>query len=94
MRSGGKILADTLLGHGVDLVFCVPGESYLALLDALYDSRSTAPHRVPARRRRGKYGGSVRQAHRPPGNLLGHARSGRDATPASAFTRRIRIRRR
>jgi acetolactate synthase-1/2/3 large subunit len=31
------VLADTLIAHGVDRVFCVPGESYLALLDALYD---------------------------------------------------------
>src|SRR5438045_6653575 len=25
--------------HGVDTAFCVPGESYLAVLDALYDAR-------------------------------------------------------
>jgi acetolactate synthase-1/2/3 large subunit len=37
-RSGGQILADALLRNGVERVFCVPGESYLALLDALYDS--------------------------------------------------------
>jgi acetolactate synthase-1/2/3 large subunit len=36
-RSGGRILADALRLHGVDRVFCVPGESYLDLLDALYD---------------------------------------------------------
>ena len=39
MRSGGKILVDGLQGHGVDLAFCVPGESYLAVLDAMYDVR-------------------------------------------------------
>jgi acetolactate synthase I/II/III large subunit len=39
MRTGGKILVDGLLGHGLDLAFCVPGESYLAVLDALYDVR-------------------------------------------------------
>jgi hypothetical protein len=27
--------------HGSDLAFCVPGESYLAVLDALYDARDT-----------------------------------------------------
>ncbi len=32
-------LADTLIAHGIDRVFCVPGESYLGLLDALYDRR-------------------------------------------------------
>ncbi len=31
------VLADTLIAHGIDRVFCVPGESYLALLDALRD---------------------------------------------------------
>lgn len=36
---GGKILVDSLVTHGVDVAFCVPGESYLAVLDALYDVR-------------------------------------------------------
>ncbi len=36
-RTGGRILADALLLHGADRVFCVPGESYLDVLDALYD---------------------------------------------------------
>ena len=38
LRTGGRILVDQLEIHGVDLAFGVPGESYLALLDALYDS--------------------------------------------------------
>ena len=37
-RTGGRILVDQLRMHGVDLVFGVPGESYLAVLDALYDA--------------------------------------------------------
>ena len=37
-RSGGRILVDTLRIHGVTRVFCVPGESYLDVLDALYDT--------------------------------------------------------
>jgi len=37
-RTGGQILVDQLELHGVDLAFGVPGESYLAVLDALYDS--------------------------------------------------------
>ena len=37
MRNGGKVLIDALRKHGVDLVFCVPGESYLAALDAFHD---------------------------------------------------------
>ncbi len=36
-RTGGQIFVDCLRLHGVDTVFCVPGESYLAVLDALYD---------------------------------------------------------
>lgn len=30
---------DALLGQGVDTIFCVPGESYLAALDACYESQ-------------------------------------------------------
>ncbi len=37
-RSGGQILVDGLAAQGVDHVFCVPGESYLAVLDALHDA--------------------------------------------------------
>ncbi|MEC7258075.1 MAG: thiamine pyrophosphate-binding protein, partial [Pseudomonadota bacterium] len=38
LRTGGQILADQLAIHGVKQAFCVPGESYLAVLDALHDS--------------------------------------------------------
>ncbi|WP_404405626.1 thiamine pyrophosphate-binding protein [Pelagibacterium halotolerans] len=37
-RTGGQILIDQLAIHGIENVFCVPGESYLAALDALYES--------------------------------------------------------
>jgi len=36
-RTGGEILGDALLLHGVDLAFAVCGESFLPLLDALHD---------------------------------------------------------
>src|SRR5918911_4359864 len=36
-RTGGEILVDQLAVHGVRHVFCVPGESYLAALDAFHD---------------------------------------------------------
>src|SRR5215467_9434818 len=36
-RTGGEILTDQLLIHGARHAFCVPGESYLAVLDAFYD---------------------------------------------------------
>ncbi len=38
MRSGGRILVDQLELNGADLAFCLPGESFLPVLDALYDS--------------------------------------------------------
>lgn len=38
LRTGGRILVDQLLLHGVQQLFCVPGESYLAVLDALHDA--------------------------------------------------------
>ncbi len=37
-RTGGKLLADQLAVHGTEFAFCVPGESYLELLDGLYTS--------------------------------------------------------
>jgi len=37
-RNGGRILVDALQIHGAELAFGVPGESYLAVLDALHDS--------------------------------------------------------
>jgi acetolactate synthase I/II/III large subunit len=39
LRTGGQILVDCLKVHGAELAFCVPGESYLAVLDALYDAQ-------------------------------------------------------
>ena len=40
-RTGGQILIDQLALHGADTVFGVPGESFLAALDALYEARNT-----------------------------------------------------
>ena len=37
-RTGGQILVDQLIAQGVDRLTCVPGESYLAVLDALHDA--------------------------------------------------------
>src|SRR6201990_3781955 len=36
-RSAAEVLVDQLLVNGVRHVFCVPGESYLAALDAFHD---------------------------------------------------------
>jgi acetolactate synthase-1/2/3 large subunit len=34
--TAGELIVDSLAANGIDRVFCVPGESYLGLLDALY----------------------------------------------------------
>ncbi|WP_069863493.1 thiamine pyrophosphate-binding protein [Pseudomonas citronellolis] len=39
-RNGGQILVEALLRNAVDTVYCIPGESYLPVLDALHDARS------------------------------------------------------
>jgi acetolactate synthase I/II/III large subunit len=40
-RTAAQLLVDQLLVQGVHRAFCVPGESYLAVLDALYDVRDS-----------------------------------------------------
>ena len=37
-RTGGQLIVDQLLAQGVEHITCVPGESYLAVLDALHDA--------------------------------------------------------
>ena len=65
-RTGGELVVDSLLAQGVTHAFGVPGESYLAVLDALHDvARPAALHRLPPRRRRRVHGRGVRQADRP-----------------------------
>jgi acetolactate synthase-1/2/3 large subunit len=36
MPSVGELIVESLAAHGLDRIFCVPGESYLGLLDALH----------------------------------------------------------
>jgi acetolactate synthase-1/2/3 large subunit len=36
MTTAGRVLVEALAANGIDRAFCVPGESYLGLLDALY----------------------------------------------------------
>ena len=77
-RTGGQILVANLLAQGATHAFGVPGESYLAVLDALHDVRDRLPlHRLPAGRRRRLHGRSVRQADRPARHRLRHARTRR-----------------
>lgn len=39
-RNGGQILVQALIHNAVDTLYCVPGESYLPVLDALHDATS------------------------------------------------------
>ena len=38
LKNGGQLLVDSLRANGADMAFCVPGESYLTILDALHDA--------------------------------------------------------
>lgn len=38
-QNGGRAVVETLEAHGVTHIFCVPGESHLPILDALYDKQ-------------------------------------------------------
>ena len=39
-RTGGEILVEALRRNGADTVYCVPGESFLPVLDALHGAGS------------------------------------------------------
>lgn len=41
-RTGGQILVEALRRQEVDRVYCVPGESYLPVLDAFHDAPEIA----------------------------------------------------
>jgi acetolactate synthase-1/2/3 large subunit len=61
LRTGGQVLIDQLLIHRADLAFCVPGESYLAALDAMHDVQDrlrlvTCRHEAPAAQMAEAYG--------------------------------------
>ena len=38
MTRAADTLVNILVKHGIDRIFCVPGESYLAVIDAMYDT--------------------------------------------------------
>jgi acetolactate synthase-1/2/3 large subunit len=44
LANGGRILVDQLVAEGADRIFGVPGESYLAVLDALHDTPQITYH--------------------------------------------------
>jgi acetolactate synthase-1/2/3 large subunit len=93
-RTGGRLVVDALLAHGVDTVFCVPGESYLPVLDALYDAQDditvvTCRHEHGAADMAEAYGKLTGR----PGSAWSPAAPA-PATPASASIPRSRTRRR
>src|SRR5215207_3378921 len=58
-RTGGEIVADQLVANGIEAAFCLPGESYLAVLDALYDTPTrliTCRHEAGAANKAVAYG--------------------------------------
>ena len=94
MRSGGTLLIDALRGHGLDVAFGVPGESFLGALDALVDAgdafrfivcrhEATASHAAQAHGRvTGKPGVCI--VTRGPGAshaVIGMHTAGQDSTP-------------
>src|SRR6202163_1012295 len=101
VRSGGRAIVDALAANGVDTVFCVPGESYVAVLDALHDTpdirviacrhEAAAAHMAEAR---GKLDGrpGVAFVTRGPGST--HASIGvhiarQDSTPMILFVGQV-----
>ncbi|KPV51039.1 thiamine pyrophosphate-binding protein, partial [Kouleothrix aurantiaca] len=52
-RTGAQMLVDQLLLNGVDTIFCVPGESYLPVLDALYEPAQAGRVRLISARHEG-----------------------------------------
>jgi acetolactate synthase-1/2/3 large subunit len=42
VRTGGQLFVESLIRNGVDFMTCVPGESFLPILDALYDATAGA----------------------------------------------------
>ena len=93
-RTGGRILVDQLSIQGCDRIFTVPGESFLAVLDALHDTPEIDVDRLPAGRRRRLHGRRRRQDDRPARRRLRHPRPGRDQRQRRGPCRLPGIRRR
>ena len=76
-RTGGQILIDQLVAQGAEHVFCVPGESYLAALDAMHDAPLTV---TVCRQEAGAAMMAIANARLVdrPGHLLCHPRARRD----------------
>ena len=93
-RTGGQGLVDQLLIHGADTAYCVPGESYLEVLDALHDVQDrftliTARHEAGA----ANMAETSANCTAPPASAWSPAAPA-PATPPSACISRNRIARR
>ena len=91
-RTGGRILVDNLVAQGCDRIFTVPGESFLAVLDALHDT--PAIDLVTCRQEGGValHGVRGRGDDAAPRRRLRHPRPRRDQRQRSASMSRCRIR--
>ena len=47
MLTGGRLLVECLTRNGVDFMTCVPGESFLAILDGIYDAQRASSAALP-----------------------------------------------
>ena len=63
LLSGGQLVVAALRAHRVDMAFSVAGESYLEVLDALFDAPGDPSRDLPPGRRRRVHGRGLRQAH-------------------------------
>ena len=101
---GGRALADALVAQGIEHVFAVPGESYLEVLDALFDVRRAEARDLPPRGRRRLHGRAYGKLTGKPGAAMVtrgpgacHAAIGvhtamQDRTPMLLFVARSRTR--
>ena len=75
-RTAAEVLIDQLVIHGVRHVFCVPGESYIAALDAFHD-RDIAITVCRQESGAAMMAEALRQGDRPARHLLRHPRARR-----------------
>ena len=83
LKTGGEILVDCLKINGVEKVFCVPGESYLSVIDAMHDVANEI--KLVSCRQEGGPGPSETGVRRkgPDASCLGQAELHRDCRPNS-----------
>ena len=65
MATAAELIVESLVAHGIDRLFCVPGESYLALLDALHGRPTSTRWCAATRPGRGSWRSPMRASGRP-----------------------------